>query len=100
MSTTTLRQVLDHFERGQGAVSLPQLARTLGIERGMLQTMLEYWVRKGKIREISAPACTTCGSASGCPFVVTLPRQYELVSGSEPEIPPDQSPACGCGGCH
>ncbi len=95
-ATTTLRQVLEYFEVGQGAVSLPQLARTLGIERGMLQTMLEYWVRKGKIREVNAPACTTCGTANGCPFIVVLPRQYELVRESDP----DQAPACGCGGCH
>lgn len=94
--TTTLRQVLDHFEQEQGAVSLPALARTLGIERGMLQTMLDYWVRKGKLREVNAPACTTCGTASGCPFVVKLPRQYELVS----ENSLDPAPSCGCGGCH
>lgn len=78
--STTLRQVLEHFENDQGAVSLPQMAQSLGIERATLQNMIDYWVRKGKLREVSALTCTTCGSASGCPFVVTLPRGYELVA--------------------
>ncbi len=101
--STTLRQVLEQFEQGQGAVSLPQMARTLGIERGMLQNMIEYWVRKGKLREVGTPACTTCGSAEGCPFIVALPRCYELASADSPDAPAPV--ACGCGGssggsCH
>lgn len=76
--STILRQVLEYFETEQQAVSLNQMARTLGVERAMLQNMIDYWVRKGKLREIATPLCTTCGSASGCPFVVTLPRYYEL----------------------
>ena len=77
---TTLRQVLEQFEQSQGAVSLQQMARTLGIERGTLQNMIDYWVRKGKLREVGTPVCTTCGSASECPFVVVLPRCYELAA--------------------
>lgn len=93
---TILRQVLEQFEQGQGAVSLPQMARTLGIERDTLQNMIEYWVRKGKLREVTSNTCTTCGSAAGCPFIVTLPRRYELASAN----PIDEAPACTCGACH
>lgn len=98
--SSTLRQVLEQFEQNQGTLSLPQMAHRLGIERATLQNMIDYWVRKGKLREVSAPACTTCGSAAGCPFVVALPRCYELVTDSET---PDSTalPPCGCGGsCH
>ncbi|MCK6578775.1 MAG: FeoC-like transcriptional regulator [Anaerolineae bacterium] len=95
--STTLRQVLEYFESHQGAVSLPQMARTLGVERATLQNMIDYWVRKGRLRESGAAACASCGSAAGCPFMVALPRTYELVSGgSSPEISP---PACGCRSC-
>ena len=98
--STTLRQVLEHFEQSHGAVSLPQMARTLGIERETLQNMIEYWMRKGKLREITAPACTTCGSASRCPFIIALPRCYELVAGTESSggVEPVN---CACGDtCH
>jgi hypothetical protein len=93
--STTLRQVLEQFEQSEGTVSLPQMARALGIERGTLQNMIDYWVRKGKLREVGAPACTTCGSAAACPFVVALPRCYELAT-AEPAVTP-ATVSCGCG---
>ncbi len=94
---TTLRQVLNHFEQQSGAIALPALARELGIGQPMLQEMLEYWVRKGRLREVSSSACTTCGGASGCPFVFALPRCYELARGESADIAP--SAACShCGG--
>jgi hypothetical protein len=94
--TTTLRQVLEHFERSQGAVSLPNLARTLGIERETLRAMLDYWVRKGKLREAVDSTCGTCGSAAGCPYVIALPRSYELVTDAEPTTAGHTS-GCACG---
>lgn len=94
--TTTLRQVLKQFEQNQEAISLPQMARTLGIERGTLQNMIDYWVRKGKLREVGAPVCTTCGSASECPFVVALPRCYELATTESAGKPAQVSCTCGC----
>lgn len=99
MMATMLRQVLDYFEAGQGAVSLPQMARALDLERPMLQTMIDYWVRKGKLREVGAPACSTCGSASGCPFVVAMPRTYERTADDAPAVPAQTGCAHG-GSCH
>lgn len=102
--STTLRQVLEQFEQSQGSVSLPHMARTLGIERGTLQNMIDYWVRKGKLREVGAQSCATCGSASGCPFIVTLPRCYELSShvSDAASVPASFSCSCGSGrdSCH
>lgn len=99
--TTTLRQVLEHFDRQQGAIALPRMARALGVERAMLEDMIAYWVRKGELRVVPTSACTTCGSAAGCPFVVALPVMYERVRRDAP--PPDDHdgpPVCGCGSCH
>jgi hypothetical protein len=96
--SSTLRQVLEHFEQSQEAVSLPQMEHILGIERTTLQNMIDYWVRKGKLREVSALNCTTCGSASRCPFVVALPRCYELVSVDS--CGTNESVICTCGSCH
>lgn len=92
----TLRQVLDHFEHQSGSISLPAMARDLGVEPPMLQEMIDFWVRKGRLREISTPLCTTCGSARGCPFVLSLPRTYELNHGDPADVAPDSCPHCGC----
>ena len=53
---TMLRQVLQHFEQRSGAISLMQMARDLGVERAVLQDMLDYWVRKGRLREVQSSA--------------------------------------------
>lgn len=98
--TTTLRQVLEHFDQQQGAIALPRMARALGVERTLLEDMIAYWVRKGELRVVPTSTCTTCGSAAGCPFVVALPVMVERVRRDAP--PPDdldRPPMCGCGSC-
>lgn len=94
--STTLRQVLEQFEQSQRAVSLSQMAHALGIERSTLQNMIDYWVRKGKLREVSTPVCMTCGSAAECPFIVALPRCYELAAGETAVETELVSCSCGC----
>lgn len=94
---TMLRQVLDHFEHQSGAISLPAMARDLGVEQSMLQEMIDFWVRKGRLREVSSPVCANCAGARGCPFVYTLPRSYELNRSDTPAIP-DACPHCKS--CH
>ena len=95
MSNSMLRQVLQAFEDADHPRTVAQLARELDIAPGLLDGMLAYWVRKGRLRESrSTPACTTCGGAAGCPFVPNLPRSYELVTGDDPPGPS----ACGCSG--
>lgn len=51
-------------------------------------------MRKGKLREASGTgeSCTSCGVKGACPFVVALPRYYEVVREDE------DAPPCGCGG--
>lgn len=92
-----LREVLNRFTDQNAPVSLNHMARDMGLEPGVLHGMIDYWVRKGKLREISTGTgenCTTCGIKSACPFVVALPRYYELVV--DPGTPPE--PSCACGG--
>jgi hypothetical protein len=94
--TTTLRQVLDIFENATGPLSLAQMAARMGIEPAMLEGMIGYWVRKGRLREVGGlPACTTCGIKGGCPYVIQMPRRYELVTGDELQAEA-ASPPCNC----
>lgn len=92
---TLLREVLDAFEQASGPVSLNEMARALHVAPGLLEGMIQHWVRKGRLRESAdLPHCQTCGSARGCPFIPRLPRSYELVRGDAPADPP--RPPCAC----
>ena len=81
MTTSVTRQVLDYFEQTREAVSLTELARHLQIAPGVLQGILDYWVRKGELREVTVDSslCHTCSVHKACPFIVTLPHYYERV---------------------
>ncbi|MBL8120912.1 MAG: hypothetical protein J0L63_13645 [Anaerolineae bacterium] len=94
--TSQLTAVLDRFINQSGPLSVAQMAREMRLEPGVLDSMINYWVRKGKLREISgsSDACAGCGGKHGCPYVVALPRYYELVSPDDPQTPPP----CACGG--
>jgi hypothetical protein len=71
---TKLREVLRAFEQAQGPMSLDDLSRQLGVDRGTLEAMLDFWVRKGRLREANPSqlpdGCTACSAASGCPLVI------------------------------
>lgn len=76
-----LRQVLQVFEEAEGPLSLSQVAYDLDLPPDRLEAMIDHWMRRGKIRSGSALSnCGTCGDQDGCPFVVDLPRSYELVT--------------------
>lgn len=94
--TSPLRAVLQRFEDQSAPISVQQMARDLDLEPGVLLDMIEYWVRKGKLRAVSGTgsACTTCGSHGACPFVVTLPRTFELASDDIPTVPPCGDACC------
>jgi hypothetical protein len=97
---TTLRQVLSLFEHRDTPLSLTQAARELSLEPGMLEGMIEFWVRKGKLKETSGAGqpCTSCGTKGACPFVTPIPRTYQL-AGSEASDPlsvPCSAGSCGC----
>jgi hypothetical protein len=88
VSKSTLSQVLAAFEENVGPVTLSQIARDLDVSQGRLEGMIQYWVRKGKLRETRPfTDCGTCGRGEGCPFVVELPRSYELAGEDDLTIP-------------
>lgn len=93
-----LREVLDRFATQRGPMSVNRMAKEMGITPSMLNEMIEYWVRKGKLREVNGggQACVTCGVKGACPFVVNLPRYYEMVTAEN--TPDDSQPPCACGG--
>ncbi|MGF1504225.1 MAG: hypothetical protein GYB64_17590 [Chloroflexi bacterium] len=94
--TATLRDVLTTFEEAGGSLTVAQMSRRLNTPPALLEDMLTFWVRKGRIREVGfANSCHMCHSAPGCPFIATMPRTYELVTGTDPDPPP-----CTCGTCH
>lgn len=92
-----LRAVLDRFDQQTAPVSLRQMAREMDLEPGVLDGMIAYWVRKGRLREVtsSGEACHTCGVKGACPFVVLMPRYFERVHEGD-SSPPE--PPCACGG--
>ena len=82
---TVLKQVLDKFEDPTHAATVSQIAHELDIDLNTLQGMIDYWVRKGKLREVincdsSSEGCSCGGGKSGCPYVMTMPRGYERVA--------------------
>jgi hypothetical protein len=83
-----LTQVLQELESAQGAVSLDDLSRKLGVERSALEGMIAFWVRKGRLKEDYAAlltgACAGDGCESACPqapscrWLTNLPRSFSL----------------------
>lgn len=84
-----LYQVLSEIEQAQGPVLLSDLSRKLGIDAATLSGMIQFWVRKGRLRDDDAAleegiacasgACSSgCAGASSCAFVVKLPKTYSL----------------------
>ncbi len=101
---TLLKQVLQTFEESKTPLSMAEMAERLGVEPGVLDGLIDYWVRKGRLRQTGTPAarCGACGHQNGCPYVVALPRRYELTEADAPppclqdDAAADIPPSC----CH
>ena len=95
MKTSKLSTLLTKIEESSGAFSIQTLARELDLTPERVESMLEYWVRKGKIE--SSTILTECGSCSAqgdCPFVLEMPRTYELVKEGAEDLVEVIQPAC------
>ncbi|MBI9043206.1 MAG: hypothetical protein JEZ06_01900 [Anaerolineaceae bacterium] len=79
-----LHKILEEFEKSNSTISLNGLAKKLDIERGALEGMLEYWVRKGRIRaDDQDSSCVSCHSTSACGSCnngMKFPKTYSLIS--------------------
>lgn len=79
-----LHQVLQAFETATGPVSLDELSRELGVERSALEGMIDFWVRKGRLRDrvsgmCNAATCSGCAARDGgCVFDRAAPRTIVL----------------------
>ena len=84
MAISVLSKLLTLIEDSSGAYSIQGLARELDVSPAHVESMLEYWIRKGKIQ--SSKNLTECGSCTvqgDCPFVLEMPRTFELVTGQD-----------------
>ncbi len=80
-----LHSILKTIQEADAPISLSQLADQLDIEPGALEGMIDFWVQKGRIKVHDGLACgSACGSCGvdGCPMLLHLPRQFEVVDRS------------------
>ena len=95
MTTSTLGKLLSLFEDSSGALSVNSLARELDVSAGRAEEMVEFWIRKGRIRSSSTlTECGSCSTQGDCPFVLEMPRTYELVMGQDQLTDPDTHATC------
>lgn len=84
-----LWEVLHAVEAAQGPLDLNELSRRLDIERSVLDGMIQFWVRKGRLVDDSGAGratvacanhgCGGCAGGQGCPFTMTMPRTLSLI---------------------
>jgi hypothetical protein len=79
-----LKQVLEEFEKSDGVLSLEEMAARLGVERSALEGMIEFWVRKGRLRQVG-PDGGDCARCAGCYLASNVERgkSYALVQSGE-----------------
>ena len=80
-----LKQLLTELQQAKGPINMDDLCRKLGVERGVLDEMITFWVRKGKlINTTFVPGndagCSHCAtsdcSAQGCHTPDKMPRTF------------------------
>jgi len=82
-----LKQILAVFTEASQPLSTQQIAIQLDLQPELVEDMIAFWVRKGKLRDVNecSDDCGTCGAGSaGCPFVINMPKRYECVIVEEP----------------
>ncbi len=95
MTKSILGNLLTIIEESSGAYSIQTLARELDVSPERVESMLEYWIRKGKIESsTNLTECGSCSSQGDCPFVLEMPRTYELVTDQYHLSDPDHQIFC------
>ena len=86
-----LWKVLHEVEAAKAPLDLNELSRRLDVDRSVLDGMIQFWVRKGRLVDDAAGATTasvvcathTCGGScsgpQGCPFTMKMPRTISLI---------------------
>ncbi|HQY90066.1 MAG: FeoC-like transcriptional regulator [Caldilinea sp.] len=86
-----LWKILHEIEAAQGPLDLNELSRRLDVDRSVLDGMIQFWVRKGRLVDdasVAGQATTVCAShtcgrncpsSPACPFTMKLPRTISLI---------------------
>ena len=84
-----LYQVLEEIEQARGPVLVKDLGQRLNIDPGVLMGMIEFWVRKGRLRDdvaVAEEGFTCAGGACGahcsgvteCASVAKMPKTFSI----------------------
>lgn len=83
-----LRELLHLIESADGPITLSELSRLMDVDAGVIEGMLNHWVRKERLA-VSGGVATSCCAGSGggcgsctgvveCPFVARMPRTFSV----------------------
>ena len=93
MAKSALGRLLAVFEKSQGVLSIQVLARELDVTPERVENLMDYWIQRGKIRSSdSIEEWSRCSVEGDCPFILEIPRTYEMVREGESLIL--EKPAC------
>ena len=80
MVETKLRKLITIFEDNTEPLSIHCLAKELDITPERVEGLVDFWVRKGRIKpSVGGSNCGSCGVIGDCPFVFDVAGMYELV---------------------
>jgi len=95
MATSTLSKLLDIFEEMSGALSIQTMASELEIRPAQVESMVDFWINKGRIRVSTDPSeCGSCSAQGNCPFILEMPKTFELVKEGKNSVPQSIHPVC------
>jgi hypothetical protein len=81
MALSRLSRILNLFLKSDTPLSLGYIAYQLEISPDLAESMLEYWIRRGRIKVAAEEInCGSCGINQSCPYVDQLPVSYSLVN--------------------
>ena len=75
-----LGRILETLREAREPLSLRKLSHRLAVQESALEGMIEFLVRKGRLRVAGeCEDCGSCGRQGGCPFVIAQPKSYVVV---------------------
>jgi len=62
-------------------MSVRDLASELELRPAQVESMVDFWINKGRIRvSTNLSECGSCSVQGECPFILEMPRTFELVN--------------------
>ena len=97
---SNLGQLISLIENSRSPLSIGELACKLDVSTDRAHAMIQFWVKKGRIRKTTIPSeCKSCSKNGKCVFIIDMPSSYEFVSQGEFIQSRGSSPCCisSCG---